>query len=150
MEAWGTKAKTPHIFRKPTFFGLAAFGGKAQKLIVSSKCMVFWPWSPRPPKNHLANKPIRDPFEIALESPSGADFGCNRHCKTNPVDLEGSRGKVFEIVAKGKLRNGVRVSSSLLIPASASAGRDMAKLLPESRKILVPVGRCQWPELTCS
>ncbi len=58
--------------------------------------------------------------EIALELPSGADFGCNRHCKTNPVDLERSRGQVlvvwggfwkllggrqnnFLIVAKGRL-----------------------------------------------
>ncbi len=25
--------------------------------------MVFWPWYPRPPKNHLAKKQLRDPFE---------------------------------------------------------------------------------------
>ncbi len=29
---------------------------------------------------------------------SGADFGCNRHCKTNPVDLEGSRGQVLVVL----------------------------------------------------
>jgi hypothetical protein len=56
---------------------------------------------------------------MAFKLPSGADFGCNRHCKTNPVDLEGSRGLVlmvlggfrkvvmggdpFSIVAKGRL-----------------------------------------------
>ncbi len=36
--------------------------------------------------------------EIALELPSGADFGCSRHCKTNPVDLEGSRGQVLVVL----------------------------------------------------
>ncbi len=33
--------------------------------------------------------------EMTLKLGSGADFGCNRHCKTNPVDLEGSRGQVL-------------------------------------------------------
>ncbi len=32
---------------------------------------------------------------MALELPSGAHLGCNRHCKTNPVDLEGSGGQVL-------------------------------------------------------
>ncbi len=36
---------------------------------------------------------------MALELPSGADFWCNRRCKTSPVDLEGSRGK--DLVALG-------------------------------------------------
>ncbi len=39
------------------------------------------------------------PSAIALEWASGADFGCNRHCKTNPAYLEGSRGQVFEVLA---------------------------------------------------
>ena len=34
---------------------------------------------------------------MALELPSGAEFGCNRHCKTNPVDLERSRGQVLVV-----------------------------------------------------
>ncbi len=29
---------------------------------------------------------------MAFELPSEADFGRNLYCKTNPVDLEGSRG----------------------------------------------------------
>ncbi len=32
---------------------------------------------------------------MALELTSGADFGCNRHCKTNPVDLEGLGAKFW-------------------------------------------------------
>jgi hypothetical protein len=32
---------------------------------------------------------------LTLELVYGADFWCNRHCKTNPVDLEGSRGQVW-------------------------------------------------------
>ncbi len=35
---------------------------------------------------------------MALELPSGADFGCNRRCVTNPVDLEGSRGQVWVVL----------------------------------------------------
>ena len=33
--------------------------------------------------------------ETALELVSGADFWCNRHCKTSPVDLEGCWGQVW-------------------------------------------------------
>jgi hypothetical protein len=36
--------------------------------------------------------------EMALELVSGADFGCNRRCKTNPVNLEGSRGQVLVVL----------------------------------------------------
>ncbi len=38
------------------------------------------------------------PPEMALELPCGADFGRNWHCKTNPVDLEGSRGQVLVVL----------------------------------------------------
>ncbi len=31
--------------------------------------------------------------DMPLELPSGADFWSKRRCKTNPVDLEGSRGQ---------------------------------------------------------
>jgi hypothetical protein len=41
LEAWCTKAKKPHIFKK---------------------LLVFWPWHPKPPENHLAKKTHRDPF----------------------------------------------------------------------------------------
>ncbi len=30
--------------------------------------MVCWPWYPRPPKNHLAKKQVRDPFECVYVS----------------------------------------------------------------------------------
>ncbi len=39
-EAWGTRAKKPHLFLK---------------------IVVSWPLYPRPPTNHLAKKPPRDP-----------------------------------------------------------------------------------------
>ncbi len=61
FEAWGTKAKKPHIFRNIVVFGLVAEGGKANKPVFSSQSHVCWPWYPRPPKNHLAKKPLRDP-----------------------------------------------------------------------------------------
>ena len=33
--------------------------------------------------------------EAALDEVSEADFGCNLHRKTSPVDLEGSRGRLW-------------------------------------------------------
>jgi hypothetical protein len=36
--------------------------------------------------------------EMASKLLSGADFGCNRHCKTNAVDLDGSRGHVLVVL----------------------------------------------------
>ena len=35
---------------------------------------------------------------MALKLASGAHFGYNRYCKANPVDLEGSRGQVLEVL----------------------------------------------------
>ncbi len=40
--------------RNARFFGRAAEGGRAKNPPVSGKRVVFWPWYPRPPKNHLA------------------------------------------------------------------------------------------------
>ncbi len=34
---------------------------------------------------------------MALELASGPDFGCNRYCKTNPVDQEGPRVQVLAV-----------------------------------------------------
>ena len=42
--------------------GLAAEGGKAKKQDVSGKCVVFWPWYPRPPKNTWPNKRFGNPL----------------------------------------------------------------------------------------
>ncbi len=45
--------------------------------------------------------------ERALKLASGADFGCNRHCKANPVDLEGSRVQVLMVLGGfGKVLGG--------------------------------------------
>ncbi len=69
LEAWGAKAKKPHIFKKravfgiAAVFGLAAEGGKAKQTVVSGKCVVFWPWRSQASKKHLAKKRLRDPFE---------------------------------------------------------------------------------------
>ena len=44
----------------------------------------------------IANDPLRlTRHEMALELVSRADCLSNRHCKTSPVDLEGSRGQVW-------------------------------------------------------
>jgi hypothetical protein len=44
---------------------------------------------------NLFLQPKDDPSaEMVLDVVHGADLCCNRNCKTNPVDLEGSRGQV--------------------------------------------------------
>ncbi len=63
LEAWGTKANKPYSFKKVLIFGLAAFGGKATTTICFWRMCGFWPWHPKPPKKHLAKKPLRDPSE---------------------------------------------------------------------------------------
>ncbi len=47
LEAWGTKANnTIRFLETSVFFGLAAFGGKAKKPLVSGKRVVYWPCYP--------------------------------------------------------------------------------------------------------
>jgi hypothetical protein len=58
LEAWGTKAKKPHFSRNILVYWPCR---QANKPVCSWKSVVFWPGYPRPPKNHLANKPLRDP-----------------------------------------------------------------------------------------
>ncbi len=38
--------------------------------------------------------------EMALELVCRADFWCNRHCKTSPVDLEGFGGQVWPKIGR--------------------------------------------------
>jgi hypothetical protein len=38
---------------------------------------------------------IQNCHEMALEVVCGADFWCNRHCRTSPVVLEGFWGQVW-------------------------------------------------------
>ncbi len=51
---------------KSCLFGIAAFGGKAKKQLVSGKCVVPWPRHPRPPKKQLTNKPLRDSVDLQM------------------------------------------------------------------------------------
>ncbi len=55
--------------------------------------------------------------EMALELASGDGFGCNRHCKTNADDLEGSRGQVLKVL-------GVVVGGFWRRQGAAYAGRE--------------------------
>ncbi len=45
---------------------------------------------------NFSMEPEVRPYQgMAAKGPYGVDFKCNRHCKTNPVDLGGSRGQVW-------------------------------------------------------
>ncbi len=47
--------RDPEVVVWPSVF-LEAWGAKDKKPLLSVKCVVLWPWCPKPPKNHLANK----------------------------------------------------------------------------------------------
>ncbi len=66
LEAWGTQAKRPHMFRKIVVVWPCRLRRQGQKTTVFLKMCGFWPWYPRPPKKDLAKKPRRDPFEPLL------------------------------------------------------------------------------------
>ncbi len=57
LEAWGTKAKKPHVSRNILFFWPCRRRRQGQQTSIT-KNWIFWPWYPRPPKNHLANTNI--------------------------------------------------------------------------------------------
>ncbi len=48
FEGLGYQGQTTPFTEKVGFGGLAAEGGKANKPLVSGKCVVFWPWYPKP------------------------------------------------------------------------------------------------------
>ena len=56
----------------------------------------------RPPKGHPSGICWR--HEMALELVCGADFWCNRHCKTSPVVLEGFWGQVWPKIGRKPTR----------------------------------------------
>ncbi len=56
------RPKKLHIFRSEWFVGLAAEDGKATKPFVSVKCVIVWPWYPRPPKKSLGQKSTSGPL----------------------------------------------------------------------------------------
>ncbi len=66
----------------------------------------LWPGPGKPPNlqgsssgpGKLDGSRSRGSCDMALELLSGADFGCNRHCKTNPVDLEGYGAQVLVVL----------------------------------------------------
>ncbi len=65
FEAWGAKTQTTTpFFRNECFFGLAAFGGKANKPLFSSTGVFFLASVPQASKKHLAEKSLRDPFDM--------------------------------------------------------------------------------------
>ncbi len=66
MEAWGAKAKKPHIFRKR--IGIAAFGGKAKKPLLFLKMCGLLALVPQASKKHFAKKHFGIPVSKAKHS----------------------------------------------------------------------------------
>jgi hypothetical protein len=55
LEAWGAKAKKNTLVLENISFWPC---GKATATSIFMQRLVFWPWYPRLPKKHLANKPL--------------------------------------------------------------------------------------------
>ena len=70
--------------------------------------MVFWPWYPRPPKKHLAKKPLRDPFDVMSKplSPSDNYFGPHLYAqlREGPEKLQCSHKGVQKTSRTGILK----------------------------------------------
>ena len=61
---------------------------------------------------------IQNCHEMALELVCGADFWCNRHCRTSPVVLEGFWGQVWPKIGRKPEKSEYRIANeplSLLI-----------------------------------
>ncbi len=52
--------------------------------------------------------------QLALELVCGADFWCNRHCKTSPVDLEGFGGQVWPNIGRKPEKSEFRIANEPL------------------------------------
>ncbi len=66
LKAWGTEAKKTHVQDKSGCLALPPLAARPTKTLSSWNCVVFCPRCPRPPKNHLAKNPHRDPFDPGL------------------------------------------------------------------------------------
>ena len=74
--------------------------------LVSSRCHYGKGFDTGPPQvcpgaSHSGTLPRGiENRELALELVCGADFWCNRHCETSPVDLEGFWGQVWPKIGR--------------------------------------------------
>ncbi len=64
FEAWGTKAKKPHIFQKIPVFWPCRLRRQGPKTIFCWNKCVFLAWAPQASKKPLGQKIHRDPFEV--------------------------------------------------------------------------------------
>ncbi len=63
--AWVPRPNNHTFSRNEMFVGLAAAaeGGRAKQILVSGKCVVFSPRSPKPPTKTLGPQQVRDQFD---------------------------------------------------------------------------------------
>ncbi len=105
---------------------------------------------------------------MALELVCRADFWCNRHCKTSPVDLDGSGGQVWPKIGRkpthkfparlpsgtqiklqfcrgGRLGRGIRFPDPRIPPDRASVAFVPASILPlPARKVYLLYVAAVW------
>ncbi len=77
LEAWGSKAQKPHIFRKVVFFWPCRLRRQGQTTIIFWNKCGFWALVPRRPKNTWPTKPLRDPSD-----PQPPPHACLAHALT--------------------------------------------------------------------
>ncbi len=92
LEAWGTKAPKPHIFKKRLFLLALPHSAARPKNNWFPENVRFVALVPhRPPKDHLAKKPLRDPFGQCqstwsapeVRNPRSLGQACDRSAQNN-------------------------------------------------------------------
>ncbi len=72
--------------------GVATFGGKAQKTLVSRKCVVFWPRYPRPPKTTWPTSHFGIPLSVVkLGAKAPPQKNVLSHVSLSPATDGGAR-----------------------------------------------------------
>jgi hypothetical protein len=85
---------------------------------------------------------------MALELVCGADFWCNRHCRTSPVVLEGFWGQVWPKIGRKHEKSEYRIANEpLRMPILADLRLAPDLRLPMARLPLrVSVALSAWPQ----
>ncbi len=82
---------------------------------------------------------------MALELVCGADFWCNRHCRTSPVVLEGFWGQVWPKISRKPEKTEFRVANEPLRPVVIAVA-DISSLASkfEIHFVAVFCEGCRW------
>jgi hypothetical protein len=129
------QGQTPHIFRKSMVCCHCRLRRQGQQKRDFPENVWFWgPWYPRPPKNNLATKPLRDPFDHWSVSGPENDRTAPPAAAPVPASRETTRERVFRALAEPGY---MEMSYTLYSASGQETGlpeRILAGLLPGYRE----------------